>query len=533
MPNPTNTKTDVLITGAGPSGLVLALWLTQQGIRVRIVDKQAITPSTSRALAIHARTLELYRQLGVAETLMANGHAVQATNVWTEGVHRGRIPFGDAGRGLTPYPFIQVCAQDRHEEVLQERLRELGVCVERGCEVVGFEQDGEGVRVQLRGGNGDGDGNGGEITTCEAAFIAGCDGAHSTVRRETGVGFTGDTYPQLFFVADIEGSGPILNSEANLTFCQSELALTFPFDDGHRARLTGAVDEAAIAKQANSDSELTLDDVAAQTIKTMNLQIDRVNWLTTYRIHHRVAESFRHQRAFLVGDAAHIHSPVGGQGMNTGIGDAVNLAWKLAAVLKGTTTMASPSLLDSYDAERGAFARTLVDSTDRAFNTIVSKGLVGRFVRSWFFPYVAPFLAQFEMVRYRAFSGVSQVLVNYRHGPLSAGSAGTVQGGDRVPWAPVEGRDNFDSLREITWQVHVYGAVREHLVEWCRARGFPLHVFAWQDKYGEVGLGQDAAYLIRPDTYIAVAEPEADAQSFEEYFRGVGIAYEPVNQLTS
>ncbi|KAK5696337.1 hypothetical protein LTS12_028579 [Elasticomyces elasticus] len=222
-----------------------------------------------------------------------------------------------------------------------------------------------------------------------------------------------------------------------------------------------------MAKQEKS--ELTLDDVAGHTIKTMNLQVDQVNWLTVYRIHHRVAEVFRKDRVFLVGDAAHIHSPVGGQGMNTGIGDAINLAWKLATVLRGHANMA---FLDSYQAERQA--------------------------------------------------GMSQILLNYREGSLSTGSAGSVQGGDRVPWAPVEGCDNYDSLRGVTWQVHVYGSVSEALGEWCRAKDVPLHVFPWHQKYQAVGLGQDAAYLIRPDSYIAVAE--LDSQGFEEYFKRIGVS---------
>lgn len=507
-------KTEVLIVGAGPSGLVLALWLTKQGVGVRIIDKSEIIPSTSRALAIHARTVELYRQLDLADTLLENGFSMRHTNVWSEGVHRGRIGLGDGGKDLTPYPFIHVCSQDRHEKLLEEKLNALGVYVERQRELVDCTQTESGATARWKILDRDDED---KEEVIEAAFVAGCDGSHSTVRHTSGIEFAGEMYDQLFFVADIKGSGPTVNGEANLAICQPEITLAFPFDDGHRIRLTGAVGNEAMAKQERS--ELNLDDVAGQTIKTMKLQVEQLNWLAVYRIHHRVAEVFRKDRIFLVGDAAHIHSPVGGQGMNTGIGDAINLAWKLATVLRGHANM---SLLDSYQAERQAFAQTLVQTTDRSFNVIASKSYVSAFMRSWFVPYVAPVLARFDMFRRRAFSGMSQILLNYRDGPLSAGSAGSVQGGDRVPWAPVDGCDNHDSLREITWQVHVYGNnASEALGEWCRAKEIPLHVFPWHQKYQDVGLGQDAAYLIRPDSYIAVAE--LNSQGFEEYFKRSGI----------
>lgn len=509
----TMSNTDVLIIGAGPSGLVLALWLTRQGVDVRIIDKTELIPSTSRALAVHARTLELYRQLDLAEDVVANGHKVEATNIWSEGTHKAHIPLGDIGHGLTPYPFVHIYPQDRHEKLLEEKLNELGVNVERNRELVEFTQHDSHVTVRVK----DGTSLDNSLVTYEASFIAGCDGSHSAVRHISDINFEGAAYEHLFYVSDIEGSGPVLNGQANLSFSKSEFALTFPYDEGHRARLVGAVDEQALTKE---QSELTLEDVAPRTINTMELHIDKVNWFATYKIHHRVAETFRKGRAFLVGDAAHIHSPVGGQGMNTGIGDAINLAWKLSAVVKAKADLA---LLDSYEAERRAFACTLVATTDRAFNAIISKGYISHFIRAWFFPYIMPYLVQFNFFRHGAFRGMSQIMLNYRESFLSAGSAGDVHGGDRIPWVPVEEVDNFESLKAITWQIHVYGSVKEELTEWCRSKGIPLHVFPWNEKYQAVGLGRDAAYLVRPDTYVAVAEPSGLPQDFEEHLKGVNI----------
>lgn len=504
-------RSDVLIVGAGPSGLVLALWLTRQGVNVRIIDKTEATPTTSRALAIHARTLELYRQLDLAEDVVANGHKVKATNIWTEGSHKAQIPFGDVGLGLTPYPFIHIYPQDQHEKFLEERLNALGVFVERNRELVDLTQHDSFVVAQLKDHNEDKD------ITCEATFIAGCDGSHSGVRCALDIQYEGAMYDHLFYVADIEGSGPILNGQAHLTFSQAHFTLTFAYDQGHRGRLTGAVDDKVLTKD---QSDVTFEDVASETMKTMGLQVNKVNWFSTYRIHHRVAEVFRKDRAFLVGDAAHIHSPAGGQGMNTGIGDAINLAWKLTAVLKGK---AESSLLDSYEAERRAFACTLVATTDRFFNAVVSEGYIAKFIRTWLVPFVMPFLISFDTFKHNAFRRVSQITLNYRGQALSAGSAGDVHGGDRIPWAPVGEVDNFESLKDITWQVHVYGDVKEELTEWCQSKSIPLHGFSWDEKYQAVGLGRDAAYLIRPDTYVAVAEPSGLPENFDEYLKGINV----------
>lgn len=501
--------TDILIIGAGPTGLVLALWLAKQGVKVQIVDKAQATASTSRALAIHARTLELYSQLDVADEIVSLGHKVEATNLWSEGSYRARIPIGDVGTGLTPYPYVFILSQDVHERVLEKRLNEMGVYVDREKELVEFTDHESHVSARLRDTTTTKEQ--GEVETCEASYIVGCDGAHSAVRRLSEIDFEGDAYTQLFFVADIEASGPTINGEAHVSFNQSDFFLMFALDDDRSARITGAIDQSNITKDA---AEITFEDLAPSIRQKMKLDVNNVNWFSTYRVHHRLAKSFQKGRAFLVGDAGHIHSPVGGQGMNTGIGDAINLAWKLASVLRGNATS---SLLETYEIERRAFATTLVQTTDRAFNTIVGNGYLVSFFRTWIIPYTAPFMAQFERFRHRVFRGMSQTLVNYRHSRLSVGNIGEIQGGDRLPWAVVGDVDNFDSLRAISWQVHVYGEVGEKLLNWCQEKNVPVTTFAWNDKYQAVGLGRDTAYLLRPDTYVAVVEPSGLPDRFDQY----------------
>ena len=214
-----------------------------------------------------------------------------------------------------------------------------------------------------------------------------------------------------------------------------------------------------------------------RAIEHLKLTIDRVNWFSTYRVHHRVAARFREGRAFLLGDAAHIHSPVGGQGMNTGIGDAVNLAWKLAAVLNGG---AADSLLDTYEPERIGFARRLVATTDRVFTLVTDQGPIAWLVRTRLVPLLAPLLFRLAAVRRFLFRTVSQIGVNYRDSPLSEGAAGSVRGGDRLPWVETgPNEDNFAPLTSLAWQVHVYGEPRRGVAEACAELGLPIHAFAW------------------------------------------------------
>jgi len=268
-------------------------------------------------------------------------------------------------------------------------------------------------------------------------------------------------------------------------------------------------------ERAEHADTLRFEDVSGRAIANLKLEVKKVNWFSTYHVHHRVAAHFGKGRAFLAGDAAHIHSPVGGQGMNTGIGDAINLAWKLAAVLAGR---APESLLTTYEVERIAFARRLVATTDRAFSFVTSSGRFAAWVRTRVAPLVISRVVAFKPFREFLFRTVSQVNVNYRRMPLSAGSAGRVHGGDRLPWVHGGNPDNFAPLTAMAWQVHVYGRAGDSLVRWCTERGLPLHVFPWSAACGAAGLRRDALYLLRPDTYVALVDAAGKAQTLERYF---------------
>ena len=498
-------RSDVLIIGAGPTGLVLALWLSKLGIRVRIIDKTSTPGTTSRALAVQARTLELYSQLDLSDAVVQNGHKVAAANFWVKGEPVARLPLSTIGEGLTPYAFLEIYPQDEHERLLIERLEAFGITVERDTELQSFEETGDGITARLRLPDG-------QQEACQACYLAGCDGARSIVRKTLDTGFPGGTYQQIFYVADVQARGPTFNGELHVDLDEADFLAVFPLAGEGRARLIGTVRD----ERADRAETLQFADVSSRAIEHLKVQIDQVNWFSTYRVHHRVADHFRTGRAFLLGDAAHVHSPAGGQGMNTGIGDAINLAWKLAAVLSGG---ASAKLLDSYETERIAFARRLVATTDRVFSFVTAEGRIADVLRTRVAPFLIPKMTSLEAAREFLFRTVSQTTLNYRGMPLSEGVAGHVHGGDRLPWAHDGEGDNFESLKNPTWQVHVYGDTSDEMIAWCTEHHLPLQVFDWRPAFETAGLARNGFYLLRPDTYVAIADYSADPKVIERYFR--------------
>src|SRR5438477_2452984 len=258
---------NVLIVGAGPTGLVLALWLTKHGVKVRIVDKTAEPGTTSRALAVQARTLELYRQLDLTDAVLKLGHKVPAVNLWVRGEPVARLPFERIGSDLTPYPFLHIFPQAQHERLLIERLEALGVFVERRTELVRFNDEGGRIIARLRGPEGRED-------ICEASYIAGCDGARSTVRETIGTGFPGGTYRQLYYVADVEAAGRAFDGELHVDLDEADFLAVFPLAGHGRARLIGTVRD----ERADHADTLAFQDVSDRAINHLKVDVRNVNW---------------------------------------------------------------------------------------------------------------------------------------------------------------------------------------------------------------------------------------------------------------
>ncbi|OAA34765.1 monooxygenase, FAD-binding protein [Metarhizium rileyi] len=510
------STTDVLIVGAGPTGLVLALWLSKLGVKVRIIDKAAHAATSTRALAVQARTLELYAQYDaqLADDVIGDGRKVVGFNAWAEGKRMFHVPLARVGEKTTPYPFIHVCSQHDHERTLTVRLYEdFGISVETQTELLGFKpstttSDNGRLVARLARISGQDE--------VEAKYVAGCDGSHSAVRKTLGISCPGGIYDQTFYVADIQGAGPTMDGHIHVCLDQADFLSILPFAEEGHARLVGTVRQSE--HPAGSSHALSFDHVSRRAMDRMEIQVHDVNWFSAYRLHHRVADHFRQGRAFLLGDAAHVHSPVGGQGMNAGIGDAVNLAWKMAAVLAGD---ADDSLLDTYEEERAHFARRLVATTDRVFSLATREGWFARFVRASIVPVIAPILFSLPVVRRFMFRTVSQISLNYSGMSLSLGRVGSVTAGQRLPWVVVDGTSNHESLSSMRWQIHVYGygtAATNPLLAWSKSRGVKLTVFEWTTECASVGLTRNAVYVVRPDGYVAMAQDPVDIDAIELYF---------------
>jgi 2-polyprenyl-6-methoxyphenol hydroxylase-like FAD-dependent oxidoreductase len=353
-------KTDVLIVGAGPTGLTLAAALRQRGVEVAVIDRAAEMAATSRAAVIHARTLEVLDAVGVTEELVSRGSIVPRFSV-RDGDHALiTIDFD----GLpTDHPYTLMLSQDQTETVLRARLQELGVEVHQSCEFASLQQDADGVKVTLADGR-----------AIHAEYLVGCDGMHSAVREHVGIGFTGAAYADSFVLADVRLDWHLSAAEVMLYFAPAGLVVIAPLPDG-RHRIVATVDEAPeVPDRAFIQALLNERGPKRQPAK-----VGEVMWSSRFRVHHRLADHYRDGRVFLAGDAAHVHSPAGGQGMNTGIQDAIALAERLSDVLRGD---AAEATLDGYESERRPVAEQVVHLTDRLTALATVRGRARRRLRN-------------------------------------------------------------------------------------------------------------------------------------------------------
>jgi hypothetical protein len=345
-----------------------------------------------------------------------------------------------------------------------------------------------------------------------AHYLAGCDGGKSLVRHSLKLGFTGGSSSGTFFVADTTATGKLRPDDLNLILKRDRFFAIFPMLGRDRHRVVGSFSGDATLPPAEA-FEAVRPELEARGV----LHVEALHWFSTYRVHHRVAEHFRVGRVFLLGDAGHIHSPVGGQGMNTGLGDAVNLAWKLAQAVQGGDKVQADTLLDTYESERMPFARALIQSTDRAFQVLSNTALWASFIRTQIAPVLLPLLTRPRPVRRELLLRVAQTRIHYPQSPLSSGRAGQVRGGDRLPWVKTEGGSNFDALKSLDWQLHVYGSAPADLERWCEIHALPLTTFPFNKQAQNAGFAQNALYLVRPDGYIGLVLPEFERERLEAY----------------
>ena len=467
LPSPVVDTCDVVVVGAGPTGLMLAAELALGGAEVRLLEERIDIPNITRAFAVHARTLELLDARGMADELLTRGAPVYEI-----------APPGGVTLNLRELPgrfgMLLIVPQSGTEHVLQARVDDLGVPVVRGAELVALTQDGDGVTVECADGN-----------TVRAKYVVGCDGAHSTVRQLVGIDFTGKQYETHILLADVHLTRA---PQETLTGVTNErgAVLMIPFGDGWFR----AIAWDRLREQAPLREPVTIEEIrdSFNRIAGDDFGMTDMRWSSRFLSERKQAERYRAGRVFIAGDAAHVHSPLGGQGMNTGIGDAMNLGWKLAEAVRGS---APTWLLDSYEGERLPVGAAVLRLTD-AFNQLVlGRSRAQRLIRAIAIGTITRVPAG------RRFMGgqLSQLGIGYPR--ASRGDHRMV--GRRMPDVDCGGTRLYELLREgrfamVTREgVDVDGSDVVHAVH--HDDGLP------------------AAVLVRPDGYVAWADEKQPTAS--------------------
>lgn len=526
---------EVLIAGAGPVGLGLALELQRFGIRFRIVEKKAERSTTSKALGLQPRLSEVFAILGIKDEFDARGFGnIGAVNFRSGAKRLLRIairpPPDQAGRGACQ-PRVLIIPQSQTEEILEGTLAARGQAVERRRALVGFEQSPDDVRTQVRNEEG-------SEETIVSKFLVSCEGAHSVVRKQAGFSFAGKTMPMRFLLADVTIDWDLPENEVHAWFHRDGVFGALPFG----AQKWRLIIERAQDHAAAPEEEVTLSlvrQLAAERVAQTGVRIYDPIWLSDFRINARMVDRFRDHRVFIAGDAAHIHSPLGGQGIATGIQDASNLAWKLFAVLREG---APDSLLDTFDEERKPIARAVLRETSAASNVVFTMNPVLRLVRERIvFPIMRTAFAQRLL-----FAKASQLGINYRGRSLAmhgdqAFSRVHVRAGDRAPDVVFKRGDEKVSLFRLIGtfgllalfgpgqNVHRISAalaalsIRSFIVSTQSAGTLPDQYL--EDLYADFarlyGAQGPFLYLLRPDGHVGLFQRQAEAGALAAYLKKI------------
>jgi 2-polyprenyl-6-methoxyphenol hydroxylase-like FAD-dependent oxidoreductase len=507
----------VLVVSAGPVGLTAAAELRRRGVTVRCVDAAVHHNVSTKALGLQARTLELFERLGVLEAAVAHGLPVRRFNILSE---EHPIAEFDLGNLDTPFPYLLMVPQNITEQILRERLAELGGHVETGVELTGFSQDADGVNAVLHDKEG-------HTERVRADWLVAADGARSTVRHQLGMRFEGGTFREEFAVADVRVDWALPMDELFAYLNRGDFIAYFPMAGGwHRVAIAYQTRPAPTGEVTLGEVQTAIDRCGPDGARAVEIG-DRSRFV----INQRTVDKESVGRIFLAGDAAHVNSVVGAQGLNIGVQDAFNLAWKLAAVIAGH---AAPSLLDTYAAERRPAASRTVRGTRRATRMTLLRRTPAVFVRRR----IAPVLLRRPRVRTTIEHALSQLDISYRHPGATTVGAHTVVVGDRAPDAPLrlchDGRPAasvtrlFDVIRHDEFSLLLVGGeqelghrysqmnqvtarfpnIRDYVVisGALRSADVPATVLidvgdTLRRKYNIKG---EAMLLIRPDGYIAL-----------------------------
>jgi 2-polyprenyl-6-methoxyphenol hydroxylase-like FAD-dependent oxidoreductase len=510
---------EVMIVGAGPTGLSLACQLIRYGVDFLILDKKETVTPYSKAIGVQARTLEIYEQIDLAHRAVEEGTIAGRARLLVDGEVRGEVNFSQIGEGLSAYPFVLMLEQSKNEKLLYEYLENHGKEVHWNTELENFEQTDSEITAQVKLFSGD-------RQTIKAKYLVGCDGPRSLVRRSLGLEFSGSTFERMFYVADAQVDWQFTHDALHICLAKESFAVFFPLKGEKRYRIVGVFPE----EFAKDEGDVLYEEIEARVrqLAQFELDIHDVEWFSTYKVHTRHAARFFSGRCFLAGDSAHIHSPAGAQGMNTGIQDAYNLAWKLALVLQD---VAGENLLNTYNEERLENAKNLLRTTDRMFQLVASDEWWLALLRTNVLPPIASYILSFDSVRNFIFPLVSQTGINYRHSSLSQHAGDEdfkVKAGDRMPYVVIDGISIYDRLRAPKFHLIMfsndageYEALKAH-IKGEYASLIDFYGFQLTGDVAEI-FGADHAFtvLLRPDNYLTCISSKPSFVQLENYLRTV------------
>lgn len=483
------TNVPVVIIGAGPTGLGMAAQLMRYNIGCIILEKNTKTTHLSKAVVVQARTLEIFQQLGIAEEAIQKGRITTALNIFYKGAKKATLDLAGMGNGLSPFPFVLSLEQSKTETLLADHLAKHDKTIAWGSEFLRLEQK-ENIHVYYK----DAAGNEQEIVT---KYLVGCDGAGSPVRHQLGGSFGGDTLPKIFYVADVDLSSDTINRDELFIFLiKKGFILFFPMEGKDHYRIIG------ILPDKTGDDQFDFDDIKDSIIAQVKVPLvfNQLRWFSSYKVHTRRALSFKKGNCFIAGDAAHIHTPAGGQGMNTGIQDAYNLAWKIAYSIHYN---AAPLLLETYDTERTGNAAHLLKTTDRMFDFMIGAGSFRNFFRLRIFPAIANFISGKPSINKVFFPLLSQTGIAYPDSRLTIPSkAGKVKAGDRMPYFTfADGTNIYDHLNAPAFSLLCFGtAAKENNMAQLP---FPVNTISFTEYPTRLFGNRDGFYiLLRPDNHI-------------------------------
>ncbi len=508
-------QTQVLIVGAGPTGLMAANQLMRFGIDFIIIDTKSGPTIESRAIAVTARSLEIYQQLGLSQQAVEQGTKINSFNLYSQGKRKAQVLLGEIGTGMSEFNYLLAFEQSKNEELLYKNLLDNNKIVHWNTEFIEITENTNHVIAKTRNNN--------EIKNIKAEYLIACDGAKSPVRHQLHFSFEGGTYDNKFFVADTVVDWELEYDKLLISPGDKNFCAFLPLKGEKYYRVLGTLPKEYVNKEDISFSDI--EKVVTETIG-LKLKFEKVNWFSVYRLHHRCVNTFNNNRVFLAGDSAHVHSPAGGQGMNTGLQDAYNLTWKIAFVLK---KYAHPELLNTYTEERLPFAKWLMKFTDRGFNIMTSDNWFVRQFRKYIALNIAGKILGINSIRPRIFKTISQIWYSYNGKSLSRSSTKqklTFTVGERLTYIDEAHSANkfYELFKEPSFHLLYIGKDELNSEIYDRIKKtfpFPIKIIkhGLTETWKKTGVNSQLFILVRPDNYMAYIADDYNEMEIKNYLK--------------